>query len=55
MGYLRRPTVALEGDLLLGRRRLKKVDAAFLEAYCQHFQEVGTASFKKRCTSSEQR
>jgi hypothetical protein len=43
----RRPTVALEGDLLLGRGRLKKVDAAFLEAYCQHFQEVGHGIFQK--------
>ena len=43
----RRPTVALEGDLLLGRGRLKKVDAAFLEAYCQHFQEAGHGIFQK--------
>ena len=43
----RRPTVALEGDLLLGRGKLKKVDAAFLEAFCQHFQEVGHGIFQK--------
>jgi hypothetical protein len=42
-----RPTVVLEGDLLFGRGKLKKVDAAFLEAYCQHFQEVGHGIFQK--------
>jgi hypothetical protein len=40
-----RPTVVLEGDLILGRKRLKKVDAAFLEAYCEHFQQVGHGIF----------
>jgi hypothetical protein len=42
-----RPTVVLEGDLILGRKRLKKVDAAFLEAYCEHFQQVGHGIFQK--------
>ena len=42
-----RPPVVLEGDLLFGRGKLKKVDAAFLEAYCQHFQEVGHGIFQK--------
>jgi hypothetical protein len=42
-----RPTVVHEGDLILGRKRLKKVDAAFLEAYCEHFQEVGHGIFQK--------
>jgi hypothetical protein len=39
--------VVLEGDLLFGKGKLKKVDAAFLEAYCQHFQEVGHGIFQK--------
>jgi hypothetical protein len=39
----------LEGDLLFGnsRGKLKKVDAAFLEAFSQHFQEVGHGIFQK--------
>ena len=41
-----RPTVVHEGDLILGRKRLKKVDAAFLEAYCEHFQQVGHDIFQ---------
>jgi hypothetical protein len=36
-------TVVLEGDL--GRKLLKKVDPAFLKAYCEHFQRVGHGIF----------
>jgi hypothetical protein len=39
--------VVLEGDLIFGRGKLKKVDAAFLEAFSQHFQEVGLGIFQK--------
>jgi hypothetical protein len=42
-----RPTVVLEGDLLFGRGKLKKVDAAFLEAFSQHFQAVGHGIFQE--------
>jgi hypothetical protein len=42
-----RPTVVLEGDLLIGRGKLKKIDAAFLEAFSQHFQEAGHGIFAK--------
>jgi hypothetical protein len=33
--------------LLFGKGKLKKVDAAFLEAFSQHFQEVGHGIFQK--------
>jgi hypothetical protein len=39
--------VVLEGDLIFGRGKLKKVDAVFLEAFSQHFQEIGHGIFQK--------
>jgi hypothetical protein len=33
--------------LLFGKGKLKKVDAAFLEAFSQHFHEVGHGIFQK--------
>jgi hypothetical protein len=43
----RRPPVVLEGDVLFGKHRVRKVDAAFLEAFSEHFQEVGHGIFQK--------
>jgi hypothetical protein len=39
--------LVLEGDLLFGKGKLKKVDAAFLEGFCEHYQRVGHGIFDK--------